>query len=205
MLTPLPQNEESPYQALIMEADRKKMDGRHEEAIHICETILNHDLDSTEALEEIGDNYLSLREYAKARKALDRSLSIDPYSANGNYLMGFTHSALGNWKNSVDHLERADELQPNHPEILRCLGWSVFHYGQRKRGLIILERALTMTPNDALILCDLAVCYLNDREFERTVNLLRRALALDPENQKARECLETALFFQNEYSKMKKK
>jgi tetratricopeptide (TPR) repeat protein len=195
----------NPYQSLIMEADRKKVDGLHEEAIKICETILNYDLDCTDALEEIGDNYLSLREYTRAKKALERAVKIDPYSANGNYLLGFTHSALGNWKKSVSLLETADQIQSNHPEILRCLGWSVFHYGQRKRGLIILERALAMTPNDCLIMCDLAVCYLNERDFNKTVNLLRRALALEPDNQKAKECLETAIFFQKEYGKLKTK
>lgn len=136
------------YKSLILEADRKKMEGKHEEAIKICEKILNYDLECVEALEEIGDNFLSLREYAKARKALERALKLDPMSANSNYLLGFTHSALGNWKQSVDLLERADEIQSNHPEILRCLGWSVFHYGQRKRGLIILERAVTMAPQE---------------------------------------------------------
>ena len=103
----------------------------------------------------------------------------------------------------MELLEKADDIQPNHPEILRCLGWSVFHLGQRKRGLIILERALAMTPADCLIMCDLAVCYLNERDFNKTVNLLRRALALEPDNQKAKECLETAIFFQREYGKLK--
>ena len=200
-----PIGDEHPYQTLILEADRKKMSGDHEEAILICEKILNYDLTCVEALEEIGDNYLSLREYAKARKALDRALKIDPFSANANYLLGFTHSALGNWKKSVQLLEKADNLQPNHPEILRCLGWSIFHYGQRKKGTILLERALTMSPEDCLVMCDLAVCYLNERDFNRTVQLLRRALAIDPDNQKAKECLETAMFFQREYGKLKEK
>ncbi|MBT5016180.1 tetratricopeptide repeat protein [Candidatus Peregrinibacteria bacterium] len=192
------------HQSLILEADRQKLEGNHEEAIKICNTILHHDLNCLEAFEELGDNYLSLREYSKAKKALERAISIDPNSANANYLLGFTHSALGNWKKSVGYLEMADELQANHPEILRCLGWSVFHFGQRKKGIILLERALTMSADDVLVMCDLAVCYMNDRNFARSINLLRHALAIDPQNQKAKECLETALFFEREYTKIKK-
>lgn len=193
------------YNPLLLEAERKKIEGRHEEAIQICQNILNYDLDCTEALEEIGDNFLSLREFEKARKALERAMQINSESANANYLLGFTQSALGNWKLSIQLLERADEIQPNHPEILRCLGWSIFHYGQRKKGIIILERALTMAGEDCLIMCDLAVCYLNERDFQRTINLLRNALMLDPENEKAKECLETAIFFQHEYNNLKEK
>jgi tetratricopeptide (TPR) repeat protein len=137
-------------------------------------------------------------------KALNRAINLDPSSPNGHYLLGFTHSALSNWHISVDHLETADYLQPNHPEILRCLGWSVFHAGNRKKGLILLERALTLSPDDSLVLCDLAICYLNDKDFERSIQLLREALTIDSNSEKIKECLKTALFFKSEYEKIDK-
>ncbi len=188
---------------LLDEADRKKTNGEHQEAIKICEKILFNDLNCIEAYEEIGDNYLSLREYPKAEKALKRALNLKPSSANANYLLGFVYSATGQFKESVDFLEKADQTQSNHPEILRCLGWSIFHLGQRKRGIIILERALTMAPRDCLIICDLGVCYLNDRVFDRSIHLFSKALEIEPQNEKARECLNTAKFFANEYQKLK--
>lgn len=189
-------------QNLIEEADKKKLNGQHNEAIQICESILLQDLEVVEAYEEIGDNYLSMRKFDKAMKALNRAINLDPTSPNAHYLLGFTHSAMSNWSISVDHLETADYLQPNHPEILRCLGWSVFHAGNRKKGLILLERSLTLSPDDPLILCDLAICYLNDKNFDRSIELLREALMIDPDNEKTKECLKTALFFQSEYEKI---
>lgn len=196
-------NEPSEIFDLLSKADDMKFAGRHQEAIKVCEKILINDLNCVEAYEEIGDNYLSLREYEKSQKALRQGLKINPFSANANYLLGFVFSSIGKWKESIDHLERSDDLQPNHPEILRCLGWSIFHYGQRKRGVIILERALNLAPQDVLIICDLGVCYLNERNFERSINLFSKALQIEPENQKARECLETARFFSREYKKLK--
>ena len=184
---------------LIKEADQKKHNGEHEEAIKICEKILIQDIECIEAYEEIGDNYLSLRQYDKAEKALVRSLKLKPESANGNYLLGFVYSAIGEWKKSIEYLEKADNLEPNHPEILRCLGWSIFHDSQRKRGIILLERALAIAPNDPLILSDLGVCYLNDKNFDRANVLFHRVLELDPENQKAKECLNAIRFFQREF------
>ena len=148
---------------LIEEADKKKNEGKHLEAIRICEKILATDLDCTEAYEEIGDNYLSLRQYDKAEKALKRALNLNKKSANANYLLGFVHSCTGAWENSVELLEKADTLYPNHPEILRCLGWSMFHHGQKHRGIVVLERSLYLAPHDPLILNDLGVCYLNEK------------------------------------------
>lgn len=192
-------------QLLIEEADKKKINGDFKDAIRICEKILIYDLECSEAYEEIGDNYLSLHEYGKAKKALDRAIKINPYSPNANYLLGFVFSCLGKWKTSIEYLERADQLYPNHPEIIRCLGWSMYHEGQRKRGIIILERAMHLAPHDALILNDLGVIYLNEKNFERAAFLFKRVLDIEPENEKARECLNAVRFFEGEYRKLNKK
>lgn len=189
----------------LIEAEQKKLSGQHKEALKLCEQVLVCDLECVEAYEEIADNYLSLREYERAKKALDRALSLQPGSANANYLMGFVYSTAEQWKEAIALLERADVLQPNHPEILRCLGWAMYQNGQRKRGIIILERAVNLAPNDCLILCDLGICYLNERQFTRAMELFNRILEIEPTNEKARECLQTARFFQKEYKKVNKK
>ncbi|MFO0781190.1 MAG: tetratricopeptide repeat protein [Candidatus Gracilibacteria bacterium] len=193
------------FEPLLEEADRKKMQGQHQDAIKICEKILVNDLNCVEAYEEIGDNYLSMRQYEKAKKALQRALQLHPRSANGNYLLGFVYSALGNWKKSIEYLEKSDDVQPNHPEILRCLGWSIFHEGQKKRGIIILERALNLSKEDPLILSDLGICHLNDKNFERASSLFKKLLDIEPNNEKARECLNAVRFFQKEYKRLKDK
>lgn len=186
---------ESEYAELLKIADEKKLLGLHDEAIQICESILHDDLECIEAYEEIGDNYLSLREFEKAIRALSRALEINPESANAHYLLGFTYSAMNEWDTSIDELEVADNLEPNHPEILRCLGWSIFHSGRRKQGLILLERASHMAKDDSLILCDLGVCYLNDRQFDHAEEAFQKVLNLEPQNDKARECLKACNYF----------
>ena len=188
---------------ILKEIERLKMEGKHTEAIVLCEKILHDDLNCTEAYEEIGDNYLSLRQYNKAQKALKRAIKTNSRSANAHYLLGFLHSAIGDFRKSIKYLEISDGYEPNHPEILRCLGWSLYHEGQRQRGVVLLERSLALSPNDPLILSDLGVCYLNSKKFDRSASLFRRILDIEPENEKARECLNAVRFFQHEYKKLK--
>lgn len=195
----------APVHPLIEEADKMKNEGKHMEAISLCEKLLMNDLDCVEAYEEIGDNYLSLRKYDRAEKALSQAIKINPHSANANYLLGFVYSCTGKWEQSVELLEVANNIYQNHPEIIRCLGWSIYHYGQRKRGVILLERALFLAPNDPLILNDLGVCYLNEKDFERAAFLFKKTLQVEPDNGKAKECLNAVRFFQREYEKLKKK
>lgn len=186
----------NPYYHLLVTAEELKMQNKHREAIEICQQILVLDLTVVEAFEELGDNYISLKAFTKAKKALEQALAIDKRSANANYLYGFVWSALHEWENAVKYLELANEYQPNHPEVLRCLGWAYFCSGLRKKGLAILERALALAPQDSYVLCDLGICHLNDRSFERAMELFSKTLEVDPENIKARECLKIAQLFQ---------
>jgi tetratricopeptide (TPR) repeat protein len=190
---------------LIEEADKKKNEGKHAEAIKLCERLLAGNLSCTEAYEEIGDNYLSLRQYDKAEKALKQALKTNKKSANANYLLGFVYSCTGKFHKSVDLLEKADTAYPHHPEILRCLGWSMYHNNERQRGIILLERSLHLAPQDPLILNDLGVCYLNEKDFEKASHLFKKSLQIDPDNQKAKECLNAVKFFQREFDKLRKK
>jgi tetratricopeptide (TPR) repeat protein len=183
---------------LLEQAETLKLQGQHEEAIRFCQKILLVDLECPEVYEEIGDNYISLGEYKKASVALKQALKRNSASANAHYLTGFMHSAQQDWKESANHLEKANELYPNHPEILRCLGWAIFNMGFKKKGICILERALTIAPEDSYILCDLGVCYMNQRNFQRALSLFRKTLLIDPENMKAKECARIAELFSSE-------
>jgi len=186
---------ENQYYHLLVQAEELKMKNKHREAIELCQQILINDLNVVEAYEEIGDNYISLRAYSKAKKALEKALKVSKRSANANYLYGFVWSAMHDWDQSIKYLELANQYQANHPEVLRCLGWAYFCSGLRKKGLAILERALVLAPFDGYVLCDLGICHLNDRNFERAMELFSKTLQVDPENIKARECLKIAQMF----------
>ena len=189
------------YYHLLVEAEEMKMQNKHREAIEICQQILLSDLSVLEAYEEIGDNYISLKAYTKAKKALEKALKVDKRSANANYLYGFVWSALHEWDKAIKFLELANDYQANHPEVLRCLGWAYFCSGLRKKGLAILERALVLAPYDSYVLCDLGICHLNDRNFDRSMELFAKTLEVDPENVKARECLKIAQMFKEGVTK----
>ncbi|MCF7836419.1 tetratricopeptide repeat protein [Candidatus Gracilibacteria bacterium] len=174
---------------LLDQADDLKLGGKYREAIEICEEILAEDPGCVEALEEIGDNFISLNQLKKAEKALRKAVELDSKSANATYLLGFLFSCQRDWENSIEFLEKADDLKSNHSEILRCLGWSVAMAGDRGKGIILLERAKALAPDDTFVLTDLGVCYLNEKNIQKALPIFRRVLEIDPDNEKARECL----------------
>jgi len=185
---------------LILKAEKLKLNGEHLDAIGILEDIVKSDLNCIAAFEELGDNFLSLRQFDKALRALKYALRLDPISANAHYLLGFTFSCLNQFDKSIAELEIADKIEPNHPEIVRCLGWSIFNAGKKKQGLVILNRANALAPNDPLIMCDLGVCLLNDMQFEAATKMFEKILTIEPGNHQALECLKACSHFKQKHS-----
>lgn len=175
---------------VLEEAERLKLNCQHEESLSLLEELLIADPENIAALEEVADNELSLERYDRALRAARRAVELDPQSYMGHYILGFVASLREEWEGSERELQRANQLKPNNPEILRCLGWSLFHKEKHVQGIVTLERSLNLDPENTLSLCDLGVCYLHVRNFKKAHNLFERALRLDPANERARECVE---------------
>ncbi len=171
-------------------AEQLKLTCHHREALVLLEELLLEDPENVSALEEIADNELSLGEYDRAETAARQSVSLDPDSYTGYYILGFLRSRGEQWPESVAHLRRANQLKSNNSEILRCLGWALFNAGERAQGIVTLERALNLDAESPLTLCDLGVAYLQVQNFSKAKALFRRSLELEPDNARARECME---------------
>jgi len=174
---------------LLGEAEDLKISGDHARAVELLQKLLVHEPACADAYEELGDNFLSLKKMDAAEKALREGIRVDPESSNAHYLLGFLFSMQQKWTASIKELRLADKLNSNHPEILRCLGWSI-HNANRKsqQGLALLERSQTLQPDDPNILCDLGVCYMNYSQDERARKTFKRVLELSPTAEQAREC-----------------
>jgi len=170
-------------------AEQMKLSGKHEAALKILEELLMEDPENVPALEEVADNELSLGHFARAERAAKQAVAIGKKSYTGHYILGFVRSHEEKWDLALKELKVANTLSPNNAEILRCLGWALFHAGQRAQGIVTLERALNLDQENPLTLCDLGSAYLQMQNLRKARALFQRALEIDPENDRARECV----------------
>lgn len=170
-------------------AEQLKLDGKHAEALAILEELLLEDPENIAALEEVADNELSLGNDDRAETAATQAIALDAGSYTGQYILGFIRSREEKWDDAMAHLKKANQLKANNAEILRCLGWALFHAGQRAQGIVTLERALNLDRDSPLTLCDLGMTYLEVQNFVKSKTLLERVLDLEPGNTRAKECL----------------
>lgn len=185
--------------AALERIEELKIDGKHDESIAEAEKLLCLDPDCVAALEEIADNYVSLDQFDKAARACERALNLEKDSYTAYYIIGFIASHHQRWASAIDSLKKSNDLHPNNPEILRCLGWALFNAGRRTQGVVILERALNLDHENSLTLCDLGICYLQVKNFDKSIELLKKAMELDPDNKRIQECYRAAKGFSERY------
>lgn len=187
----------------LSKSEDYKMMGENEKALEVAQKVLEKDPSCVQAAEEVADNLLILGRESESKKAAVFAYSLDKTSYIANYILGFLD--LNNGKKALKYLKQANASYGNNPEILRCLGWVLFHEKKEFEGIATLERALNLRPDDTLVLCDLGVCLLHQNKFDTAISLFEKALSLDTENIRAKECLSAAIQLKEEMEYQTKK
>jgi tetratricopeptide (TPR) repeat protein len=185
----------------LARSESYKLGGKYDKALEIAEQLLIEDPACLEAAEEVADNLLSLDKYEQAKKAAEHAYKLDEASYIANFVLGFIASEKEEWEKAVMHFQESNSGQPNNPEILRCLGWTLFHSEQQSEGLATLQRALYLRENDPAILCDLAACLLQVNNFPKAIVLLKKAMSLDSDDLRVQELYHVANRLQETYSR----
>lgn len=164
-----------------------KEQGEHQQALGLLELSLAEDPGNVTVLEEIAENEWCMGHVHRAYLAARRATALHAESAMGNFVLGLVAIHKKEFLQAVDALRRANRSQPDAPDILRSLGWALFHQGETMQGVVTLERALNLEDGNIHTLCDLGEVYLALRSPAKARALFFRALAIDPGNSRARE------------------
>lgn len=157
------------------------------QAVQLLEDMLVEEPGSAPVLEEIAENEWCLGHARRAFLAARRAVLLHAESAMGNFILGLVALQKREWGLAVESLRRANRYQPTTPDILRSLGWALFHHGETVQGVVTLERALNLEDGNIHTLCDLGEVYLALRCLPKARSLFLRVLDIDPGNSRARE------------------
>ncbi|MCK5019489.1 MAG: hypothetical protein KAS32_20690 [Candidatus Peribacteraceae bacterium] len=174
----------------LEQAEHLKILGKYQEALDILEKLLLEDPENVSALEEIADNELGLEHFNRAEAAAIQAIGLDRKSYTGHYILGFLNMRKEEWGKGIERFKTANKLKINNPEILRCLGWTLFNDGKKAQGIVTLERSLNLDNENLLTLCDLGVAYLQTGNMIKSKNLFQKALEIDPCNERVKHCVQ---------------
>ena len=199
-------NSETELETLRSEAINCCKEGNFDKAIEIHKGIIARYEDDAEACEyacaSLGDIYLTLRELDLAEDYLRRAMSYSPLNPFYHYLLGFTYSVSKQWGKAIVEFGLSIKQNPDEPEYLRGLGWTMRSAGNQTEGLNYLRQALALAPDNANILTDLATACLAEYNFSRALEYAQRAVKVAPDSALAREVLAHVRVFQREFERL---
>ncbi|MEQ9261114.1 MAG: tetratricopeptide repeat protein [Roseovarius sp.] len=132
-----------------------------------------------------GDLYRQLERFEDAAAAYDRALEL--YAAAGedqwfvHYARAISFERIGAWEKAEADFRRALELNPDHPQVLNYLGYSLVEKQEKlDEALDMIERAVARQPNSGYIVDSLGWALYRLGRYEEAVGHMERAAELMP-------------------------
>ncbi len=120
--------------------------GQVEQALEICEHLLEADPDSTDALYLMGEAMIELEEFEAAQEIFADLLRLEPDFAGAYNGLGVALFELCRFEEARDALNQAIELDPRLAESRLYLGFFHERRGQDDKAAALFQRAVELDP-----------------------------------------------------------
>lgn len=177
---------ESQLEILFESADRFFRSGNLLESLFCYRDILQSREVNNKGLElafwGAGESLMNLGLHYEALSYLKEAVRYNDRDYNYYYLLAECYLKLLQPQEAQKYLNQSLNLKPDHPELLRCLGWSYILEKKNQQGISLLKKSLELESNNLRTLCDLAVAYMNNHNYRESQKVIDRAKKLDPQD-----------------------
>ena len=181
----VPRDHPSYYLAELGRSEALRRAGKLDTAAEVLEQLAQTHGDVPLVHVSGGDLYRQLERYDDAAAAYDRAVAL--YEARGDeqwfvhYARGISHERLDNWEQAEADFRKALELNPEHPQVLNYLGYSMVEKRiNLDEALDMIERAVAARPDSGYIVDSLGWVLYRLGRYEEAVEHMERAAELEP-------------------------
>ncbi len=123
--------------------------------------------------------------YAEAVSSYDTAIDLTEAGLGSNwflhYARGISYERLKNWENAEADFRRALELNPDQPQVLNYLGYSLVERREKlDEALDMIERAAAARPDSGYIIDSLGWVLFRLGRYDEAVDHMERAVELMP-------------------------
>jgi len=166
-------------------AETLRKAGKPEAAIAVLETLAQSYPDMPRIFASAGDTYRELKQLEKAKEAYSRALALyddaNPLKWFIFYVRGITNHTLDDWPAAEADFRSALALNPNQPQVLNYLGYSMVERNiNMDEALAMIEAAVAAEPQNGAIVDSLGWVLFQRGDYENAVAHLENAAALEP-------------------------
>ncbi|MHA6326844.1 tetratricopeptide repeat protein [Roseivivax sp. CAU 1753] len=181
----VPRDDPAFHAAEIGRAEALRAEGKTDAAVEVLESLAETHGNLPVVQSTLADFMRRLERYDDAIAAYSRA--IDAYDAPETeqwflyYARGISHERSGAWDKGEADFRAALELNPEQPQVLNYLGYSlVEHQIKLDEALDMIERAVAARPDAGYIVDSLGWVYYRLGRYDEAVGQLERAAELMP-------------------------
>ena len=154
-------------------------------AIEVLEQLARRFPDMAVVQSTLGDVLRQKEDYTDAVKAYDRAIELIPEGGRGrwfaHYARAIAHERLDNWTEAEADFRKALELNPEQPQVLNYLGYSMVEQQVNlDEALDMIERAVAKEPDSGYIVDSLGWVLYRLGRYDEAVGHMERAVELMP-------------------------
>jgi len=171
--------------ARIGEAEVLQAADQADEGIEAMRETVEQFPDALEAYTALGGMLRRERRFEEAAVAYDGAIKlldqIEPHHWGLFYQRGISRERSKQWDLAEADFRKALELEPDQPDVLNYLGYSLVELGRNlEEAEEMIEKAVAQRPEDGYIVDSLGWVLYRFGEFERAVKHLEKAVELRP-------------------------
>ncbi|MEM8554547.1 MAG: tetratricopeptide repeat protein [Pseudomonadota bacterium] len=184
----VPRDHPSFLEAEFGRADALRFSNRVDAAVEVLQQLTETYPDRVEVYRALGETLSREDQWADAQAAYDAAVALvdEPRAQDWSlyYARAITLERQGNWPPAEADFRKALELQPNQPQVLNYLGYSLVEKRRNlDEALDMIQRAVAAEPDAGYIVDSLAwVLYRLGRYEEALPHMIRAAelMPVDP-------------------------
>ncbi|WP_322890401.1 MULTISPECIES: tetratricopeptide repeat protein [unclassified Yoonia] len=159
--------------------------GKLEAAVEVIEALSRSYPDMPQVFARKGDLLRQVDRLDDAKAAYSRALALYGDTAPARWIVLYaravTNHQLDLWPEAEADFRAALVLQPDNPQILNYLGYSLVERGEKlDEALTMIETAVAAMPDNGAIVDSLGWVLFKLGNYEEAVQILERAATLEP-------------------------
>lgn len=181
----IPSDSPDYHAAELGRAEALRRAAKPDAAIEVLEKLAKEYPNQPQAHISLGDLQRQQESYDKAVIAYDRALALTEGEAPNlwflHYARGISHERLGNWDKAEADFRAALALNPDQPQVLNYLGYSLVEKERKlDEALDLIQRAVAARPDSGYIVDSLGWVLFRLGRYDEAVGHMERAVELMP-------------------------
>ena len=180
----VPTDDPSYTAAELGRIDSLRFSQRTDAAVEVAQKLARDYPELPFVQSRLGDVLREVERYDEAYDAYSRAIDLYPQADPSLWIIHYTRAITAfdqdDWPAAEADFRRALELEPDQPEVLNFLGYSLVERGEKlDEAVDMIERAVAGRPQSGAIIDSLGWVYFKLGRFREAVEPLESAAALE--------------------------